>query len=182
MSNVKKCEYRHDWVAVAEGYTQAPDGYICRVCNYAPKRDSRPWNEAESVLKLRETLKPGDTVYTILRSVSRSGMNRRISLCVGRGADVKDITWDAAHAMNDPIKNRAGYVQDVGISVGGCGMDMGFHLVYNLSRILFPNGFVCSGETCPSNDHCNDPECHYTTFTGKMHTGDGGYALNQRWL
>lgn len=63
-------------------------------------------------------------------------------------------------------------------------MDMGFNLVYNLSRTLFPDGFICSGESCRSNDHFNDrskgmrPE----NFAGKRHTGDGGYALRQEWL
>ena len=42
------------------------------------------------------------------------------------------------------------------IRVGGCGMDMGFHVVYNLSRALYRDGrFVCMGEDCPSNDHSN---------------------------
>lgn len=34
----------------------------------------------EAAERLREILKPGDTVYCILRHVSRSGMQRRISL------------------------------------------------------------------------------------------------------
>jgi hypothetical protein len=50
-------------------------------------------------------------------------------------------------------------VQDVGITVGGGGMDMGFHLVYNLGRVLWPFGFKRAGKRC-----------------------DGGYALRQEWL
>lgn len=34
----------------------------------------------EARKRLKEVLKPGDTVYTILRHVSRSGMTRHISL------------------------------------------------------------------------------------------------------
>ena len=34
----------------------------------------------EYVAKLRETLKPGDTLHTVLRSVSRSGMSRVIDV------------------------------------------------------------------------------------------------------
>ena len=34
----------------------------------------------EYIAKLRETLKPGDTVYTVIRSVSRSGMSRVIDV------------------------------------------------------------------------------------------------------
>lgn len=136
----------------------------------------------EAIGKLRQVLNPGDTVYTILNNVSRTGMNRHISLAIGDGKNVKNITWLVAHALGESIKNRAGYVQDVGISVSGCGMDMGFELVYNLSRVLFPQGFECAGESCPSNDHFNDPKCRRSTFKGKMHKGDGGYALNHKWL
>lgn len=132
----------------------------------------------EAIEKLRAILKPGDTVYTILNSVSRSGMNRRISLCVGSGKDVNNITWQVARALQEPVKNRSGYVQDVGISVSGCGMDMGFDLVYNLSRVLFASGFDCTGEGCPSNDHSNGDR----NYKPHVHTGDGGYALKQRWL
>lgn len=44
--------------------------------------------------------------------------------------------------------------------MNGCGMDMGFHLVYSLSRVLFSpkqGGFECLGigHYCPSNDHSN---------------------------
>jgi hypothetical protein len=156
--------------------------YICQTCGYSPRPDSALWKQAESIIKLRGLLQPGYIVRTILRHVSRSGMNRRVSLVIAVGDDAKDITWLAAHALGDPVKNRAGYVQDVGIEVGGCGMDVGFELVYNLGRVLWPKGFECPGEKCQSNDHSNDPKCRRDTFKGQMHTGDGGYALRHEWL
>jgi hypothetical protein len=141
-------------------------------------------NEQENALRvLREALKPGDTVSTILRHVSRSGMMRSISLIVARDGEPWDISYFAARVLDDRIDERRG-----GIRTGGCGMDMGFHLVYSLSRRLFPEGFVCPGEEkgrrCPSNDHFND---HSTgmerkNYAGKIHKGDGGYALTHRWL
>jgi hypothetical protein len=78
-------------------------------------------------------------VYTILRSVSASGMTRHISLVIaGIGVDGKpdihDITYHAAQAMGDKLQERNGHRT---IRVNGCGMDMGFHLVYNLSSVLF---------------------------------------------
>lgn len=72
-----------------------------------------------------------------------------------------------------------------GIVCGGCGMDMGFDLVYRLSRTLFQDRFGCIGDSleyakrCPSNDHSNERERNYTK--GRQHS-DGGYALRQRWL
>jgi len=136
----------------------------------------------EAIAKLREMLKPGDTVYTILNHVSRSGMNQRISCVIGgEGKAVKNINWLVAQALDEPIKNRSGYVQDVGIAQDGCGMDMGFNLVYNLARALYKEGFVCCGEGCGSNDHSNEYK-KYANFKGQKHTGDGGYALKHKWL
>lgn len=130
---------------------------------------------AEALKTLREWLQPGDTVRTILRHVSRSGMQRAISLVATVDNEPFDITWLAARAMRDRIDQNHG-----GIVVGGCGMDMGFHLVYNLSRTLFPDGYACTGESCPGNDHSNPP--HPARVAGSMTHGDGGYALRQRWL
>ena len=72
-----------------------------------------------------------------------------------------------------------------GIIMGGCGMDMGFSLVYNLSSALFPDGFECIGKgddrgafsRCPSNDHTNGDR----DYSPHKHS-DGGYALRHRWL
>jgi hypothetical protein len=141
-------------------------------------------NMAESARDLRKLLKPGDCVSTILRHVSRSGMFRRISMVIARDAEVIDITWDAARVMGDPVKQGGKYVQDAGMAVGGCGMDMGFHIVHNLSSKLFPDGFECIGrdsakhQYCPANDHANGDR----DYTPHMHPNAGGYALLHRWL
>lgn len=79
------------------------------------------------------TLFEGDNspkVGTILRHVSQSGMSRDISLFYN-GAN---ITWYVARAMGETIKDK--YGQRV-IRVSGCGMDMGFYLVYNLGNVLY---------------------------------------------
>lgn len=109
--------------------------------------------------KLREMLKPGQTVYTILNHVSSSGMSRRISLCIGDGQEVRDITPWVAQSMGETVHDKGGIV------VSGCGMDMGFHLVYNLGRRLWPDG---------------TPEPHGTR--NGQPDRDGGYALKHRWL
>ena len=122
---------------------------------------------------LLELLKPGDTVYTVLRHVSRSGMFRVISLHVMREGQPYDISWQAAKLLEGYSENHHG------CKASGCGMDMGFHLVYNLSYTLFPKGFVCAGMKCPSNDHSNYP--YPERGFNEIHK-DGGYALNQRWM
>jgi hypothetical protein len=83
---------------------------------------------------LTHYLKPGTKVYTILRHVSSSGMSRNISLVIANGDEVIDITYYAAHALEDKLIESKGHRA---IRVNGCGMDMGFHLVYNLSSVLF---------------------------------------------
>jgi hypothetical protein len=77
----------------------------------------------------------GSRVYTILRHVSSSGMSRDISLVVAdKDGRISDITYYAADALGYRLIERNGFRA---IRVNGCGMDMGFHLVYNLSSVLF---------------------------------------------
>ena len=157
--------------------------------------------------KLREWLKPGDTVHTILRHVSRSGMQREIGVVLLKdGADLHP-NYLVAKALGERIGKRDGIV------VGGCGMDMGFHLVYNLGYVLWPDGFGCIGKGCRSNDHFNEDRdytlhdsidekggshpcyCHADPWPADkpscLHCGcarvahwhrAGGYALTQQWL
>lgn len=119
--------------------------------------------QQNAVKALRKSLKAGATVYTVLRHVSSSGMSRRIDLYTIHKNQPRSITYYTAKALGynrNPDKE--------GITVGGCGMDMGFHLVYNLGRALFPKGFKVKG-TGRNGDTSG-------------HDNDGGYALNQRWL
>lgn len=115
------------------------------------KKQVAEWTE-----ELRSSLKPGDILYTVLRSTSKSGMSRKID--VYRFAIHTDGTlfkqW-----LSPKVAAIAGYSYDdkaESIRVDGGGMDMGFDLVYNFSRALFPQG--CDGNA------------------------DGGYALKQEWL
>ena len=125
----------------------------------------------QALARLREWIKPGDTVYTVLRHVSRSGMQREIG--VGLLKDGVDLhpNWAVACALGERLGKRDGVI------VGGCGMDMGFHLVYNLSYVLFPQGLACTGKNCNSNDHSNGDR----NYKRHMHKS-GGYALRHRWL
>lgn len=124
-------------------------------------------NEELAREQLLAMLQPGDTVQTILRHVSRSGMTRAISP-VFNG---KDISYLVGPVVGYRLDRRHD-----GLKVEGCGMDMGFHLVYGLSRRLF-QGWTCIGDRCPSNDHSNGDR----DYTPHPHS-DGGYALYQRWL
>lgn len=86
-------------------------------------------------------------VYTILRHCARSGMSRDISVFVlpysgTEGVQPRpiNITWHVAKILGWRLVNRDGFNA---IRCGGAGMDIGFHLVYSLSRKLYGG----SGET-----------------------------------
>lgn len=124
-------------------------------------------------------LKPGDTVYTVLEHVSKSGMTRDIRVLIPFTADDGRVDfWHPNHAVGAVLGLRSGRSCHDGIRVSGCGMDMGFHLIYSLGYALWPEGFGCVGQSCPSNDHSNGDR-DYTP--GHLH-GAGGYALKHRWL
>ena len=89
-----------------------------------------------STLRLREILPVGSEITVITRTVSRSGMMRRLTLLACVNGKIEDITWDAARAFGDPVKQGGAYVQDAGMVVKGCGMDMHFHIVSELARVL----------------------------------------------
>lgn len=72
------------------------------------------------------------TVYTVLRHVSASGMTRVIDCYVVRNNELCIISRNVAKACQDIIDRNYG-----GIKVKGCGMDMGFAVVNNLSICLF---------------------------------------------
>lgn len=93
----------------------------------------------EAIARLREILRPGDTVYCIIKHVSRSGMSREIELYAISEADESCprphpvyLTGYAATALGW----RRG---DRGVKVGGfgMGMDMCFHTVYQLAHAVF---------------------------------------------
>ena len=119
--------------------------------------------KAEAIAKLREWIKPGDKVYTILRGVSRSGMQREIGVilmqedgCILHPNYLVSLAIGARQGKRD------------GIIMGGCGVDMGFHLVYSLGRVLFPDGFKVEGRGRNGDTSGWD--------------NDGGYALRHVWL
>ena len=111
-------------------------------------------DKQEAIATLRNILKPNyDTIYTVLRHRSASGMTRFMDLYVMRDNQPRRLTWQAAKAL--------GWTYDTkreALKVGGCGMDMGFHAVYTLSCVLFSDE------------------------KGRYHGADAGYALNHEWI
>ena len=91
----------------------------------------------------------GSTVYVVCTQVARSGMSRHIMPVVVVDGEAHNISWLVA-----PLLGRR-HCDDDTVLCEGCGMDMGFDLVYSLSRALY----------------CQDG-----------YDRDGAYALSHRWL
>ena len=121
----------------------------------------------EAMERLHELLPVGGVCYTDVKSVAKSGMRRKMKFFVVENGSTIDITWPVATVLGDPVQS------DGTIRVSGCGMDMGFHMVYSLSRRLFPDGFKPrdAGKDYGRNGTSADDI-----------DKDGGYALKQRWL
>ena len=144
----------------------------------------------ESINYLRELIKPGDTVYTILKHVSRSGMYRVIDLYIM----VDNRPYRISGYASDLLE---GYdYRHEGCKASGCGMDMGFHLVYNLSYALFPDGFGIKSQPCGlypegitpgTKEQAESLQSRGVQFYGRNGDtsgwdSDGGYALKQSWM
>lgn len=120
------------------------------------KKSERDARRADAITRLREAIPAGSTVYTVLLNASRSGMSRTIK-CLAvineydsrmdydesgmtsfskeiTGSHIRDISMDVAKALEIRLSK-----DQEGVIIGGCGMDMGFHIVSSLSRVLFPD-------------------------------------------
>lgn len=135
----------------------------------------------DAIAQLRELFPVGSTVHTVLRHVSQSGMLRTFSvLHADERGNIDDV---------DYLIHRAGIAKrsarHAGVEMGGCGMDMGFALAYNMARTIYRDGFPCTGvdgygrDRCPSNDHVNERGEDRDFTPGRLHS-DPGYALNHR--
>lgn len=133
---------------------------------------------ARAIALLQHRLKAGDRLYTILRSVSGSGMTRHLDIY--RIVDGKPLRFSKLAA------DAAGYGWNrtrAEIRTEGGGLDVGHQLVYDLGRLCFPDGFGCVGDKCRSNDHSNGDHSYrkHTKAASHWHK-NGGYAFVQEWL
>ena len=90
----------------------------------------------EAIEYLKKSINKGDTLFTITTHVSKSGMSRNIK--------VLDIKEGNPSYWNYYISKILGYTlkDDGTLKVQGCGMDMGFHVVNQLSYALFNDGYA----------------------------------------
>ncbi len=153
-------------------YLQDADGYVIATSNpqyhqglkALPAATGKRLYRQQVIDQLKRDLKPGDKVYTILRHVSASGAACRISLVIPYvhqtdQTGIVTLDYSAALAIDAKLHPKGGII------INGCGMDMGFELVYRLGSALWPNG---TDE--PHGTRNGEPD------------RESGYALKHQWL
>ena len=156
-------------MAKFEYYMQAGSGEVFKTFYPEYHKECKPLARAEGervyreqVLRdLRKSIKPGDTIYTVLRSVSSSGMSRRISLFMvdKKQGRIACIDYSVSIVTHYKLGKGSGLVAQ------GCGMDMGYAIVHDLGRALWPDG-----TKKPHGMRNGQPDSY------------GGYALRHSWL
>ena len=111
-------------------------------------KSEREKQKQEAIDFLRKVLPAGSTVYTVLKNVSRSGMSRDIAVLQAYMPDtdakqttptIDNLSWYISHALDrKPVDMGNGWA----VRETGCGMDMGFHLVYSLGQLLHESGYA----------------------------------------
>ena len=85
---------------------------------------------------LKDIIKQNDEILYKVTHVAKSGMSRHIQFFKIKDNNLLNLTYNICDEFNYTFKDktRSLYIQ-------GCGMDMGFHVIYNLSRDLFKDGY-----------------------------------------
>ena len=86
---------------------------------------------------LKKEIKKGDTIFTILTKVNNIGTYRHIKPILFKNNEPYFLGWQMSKALEYTYKEKTS-----SIGIGGGGMDMGFHLIYNLSSLLFNDGYA----------------------------------------
>lgn len=127
--------------------------------------------EARAAIKeLRVLFRKGKyKAYTKLEHCSKSGMMRYISAFVILGGSPYGISHLIAKLGQ---YKRATYKSPHGgLKVHGCGMDMGFELIYQTSRICFKD-----------KEENKRIFAKLGRYIGKNANFDGGYVVRQEWI
>lgn len=100
-------------------------------------------NKAYAIEKLNRLIPKGSMVYTAVTKVARDGMSRNIKVL----AAINDTNGPRIVNISAPISDLIEYFKwsdDGSVKVGGAGMDMGFHVVYEVASALYGDGYALS--------------------------------------
>lgn len=98
------------------------------------KKAQAEQDRQQAIEMLRKIFPKGATVNTIVRHVSRSGMQRAISVLdvdseTGRVYEISGLVARALELHLHPTER--------GVKMNGCGMDMAWEIVYRLGHALY---------------------------------------------
>lgn len=125
------------------------------------KKAEKDAQAAAGLEALKECIQVGSRIYYTVTSVAASGMSRHMKFFMVRDGEIKSLTHAIAAAL--ALKWNG----DGSLTISGCGMDMGFHVVYTIGRMLWPEG---DGKTVTGRNGDKGPET------------DGGYLLKYSYL
>ena len=148
-------------MAKRDYFMRTPSGDVFRTsrpeyhneCEQLTRAEGEKIYRAQVLADIKKKVKPGQTIYCTLRSVSASGMQRRISLHTIHKGELIPLDHAVSVLTGRTLSDKGGIV------CNGCGMDMGFDLVYSLSYSIWPKG---TRNSQPDKD--------------------GGYALRHSWI
>ncbi len=148
-------------MAKRDYFMRTPSGDVFRTscpeyhkeCEQLARAEGEKIYRAQVLADIKKKIKPGQKIYCILRSVSASGMQCRISLHTIHKGELIPLDHAASVLTGRTLSDKGGIV------CNGCGMDMGFDLVYSLGYSIWPKG-TRNGQP------------------GK----DGGYVLRHSWI
>lgn len=127
------------------------------------KAEQKEQDRQEAIARLRALAPAKSTIYVVVKHVSRSGMQRHIAAFIQTPTGLRNISGDVAEIVGWK------WLDDDSVAVSGCGMDMGFHLVYTLASYVWRN----TPEAAAYADEMKD---------SKWRSGDASYLYSHRWL
>lgn len=142
--------------------------------------DITPEQAAE---RLRDEFPPGSTARTILRNVSRSGMQRSIDVYSIKDGETHWLSPYVAVLLDETWDND----RDA-IKVGGAGMDMGFHVVYSMSASLYGHAQDGRSRKMQPRYPLSERDKRRLARWRKKERSypgantSGGYAVNHKWI
>ena len=126
--------------------TYKPDFYAIKQKGVLKMKQTKKQIEAQEIAEAIQALnnfgcEDGTTIYTTVRSVAKSGMSRAIScFIIATEADgsqyIQSIDYFIGIALG--LKRH----KDGGLIVRGCGMDMGYKIVSDLSHLIMADEYA----------------------------------------
>jgi hypothetical protein len=105
----------------------------------------------DAIEYLKQSIKPSGKIVISITKVSQSGMSRRMKVFLPTERGLSNLTYNVSKALDLSLN-------DNGVRVGGCGMDMAFWLA---KRLTYALGYEENKELKGNGGSCIDWEAIY---------------------